>query len=232
MCLGVGRHISKDRRGLGSCLPVGARAASPPQVPGSKPLRQDRTVSDPWHPFPLPNICCSSQGWLTLSSSCCPPQQPPSYFSWRSLHCDLGTAWGMLLWPFYINKSCTCSHDPWGQIPNPFSGSWFSIWKHRSSWCVPKLLDFIEELWDWVEYNLVQLCLWWGQLNNTKCSYNSSVVFKTPAQTKASGYFLKGKHIQNISRWSLWKSEQAKTTWHARLYTLHYLHTGGDSFLK
>lgn len=44
--LGVGRHAGQDGRGLGSRLPVGARATEPPQVPGSKPLGQDRTVSD------------------------------------------------------------------------------------------------------------------------------------------------------------------------------------------
>lgn len=47
MCLDVGRDSRQDSRGLGSLLPVGARATSSPQVPGSKPLCEDRTVGDP-----------------------------------------------------------------------------------------------------------------------------------------------------------------------------------------
>lgn len=38
VCSGVGRHPCQDSRGLGPRLHVGARTASPPQVPGSKPF--------------------------------------------------------------------------------------------------------------------------------------------------------------------------------------------------
>lgn len=82
--------------------------------------------------LPLPNICCSSQGWLSLSLQ-----------SW-SLPCS-----SLLL---SLKLFCTvtqwllgeCSCDPpnkqklcfqlWPMRTkvHPFSGSWLSIWKHRA----------------------------------------------------------------------------------------------------
>ncbi len=121
VCLGVGRHPGKDGWGLGSCLPVGARATSPPQVPRSEPLRQDWTVSDLWLPLPLPNICCSSQGWLSRSSHGRCLAAPFSFLLKV-----------FALWPgdclrnapvtLKINKSCVFSHDPWGQRRIPLVG--------------------------------------------------------------------------------------------------------------
>lgn len=116
--LGVGRHPCQDCWGLGACLPVGAWATSPPQVPGSKPLRQDRTVSDLW-PLPPPHLLLLWGMALSSHGRCL---AAPFFFLLKVF----------ALWPsdcvrnapvtLQINKSSVSSHDPRGQKHIPVVG--------------------------------------------------------------------------------------------------------------
>lgn len=54
----------------------------------------------PLTPLPLPNICCSSQGWLPLSLQSWSLPCSSLLLSLKIfVHCDPVAAWGMLLWP-------------------------------------------------------------------------------------------------------------------------------------
>lgn len=68
----------------------------------------------PLTPLPLPNICCSSQGWLSLRSHgrCL---TAPFFFLLKVFALWPGDCLRNAPVTLQINKSCVFSHDPWGQ---------------------------------------------------------------------------------------------------------------------
>lgn len=75
----------------------------------------------PLTPFPLPNICCSSQGRLSLSSHgrCL---AAPFVFLLKVFALWPGDCLRNAPVTLHINKSCVFSHDPWGQRRIPLVG--------------------------------------------------------------------------------------------------------------
>lgn len=76
----------------------------------------------PLTPLPLTDICCSSQGWLSLSAVMVIALPPPSSFSERFFAQWPGDCLRNAPLTLQINKSCVFSHDPWGQKRIPLVG--------------------------------------------------------------------------------------------------------------